>query len=308
MKLDIVGKKHIYLGFSLILVALSLASIISFGFKEGIDFQGGTLWQLRFEEAPDENELRAIFEADLKQGVAISRNAEQGDIALRFGSVSEEEHQIYGEVLREQLGAFEEMSFQSIGPSIGRELRNRAAVAFLFALAAISFYIAYAFRKVSKPVSSWKYALIALITLFHDAIIPLGLLSFLGFWRNVEIDTSLVVALLVIVGFSVHDTIVVFDRIRENLTLQSRNEFRETINVSVNQTLARSINTSLTLILALVALYIWGPLHLRYFVLSILVGTVAGTYSSIFVASPLLAVWQGLSERYAEFRKRSGER
>ena len=155
----------------------------------------------------------------------------------------------------------------------------------------ISTYIAWAFRKVSRPIASWKYGLVTLVTLFHDVSIPLGLVAFLG----VEIDTNIIVALLVVMGFSVHDTIVVFDRIRENVKTHWRNtvSFADIVNRSVRETIARSINTSLTLIFVLVALLIWGPESLFYFLLALLVGTVAGTYSSIFVASPLLFLWRG---------------
>ncbi len=150
-------------------------------------------------------------------------------------------------------------------------------------------YIAFAFRKVSYPIKSWKYGIIALITLFHDVIIPAGLLAVLGWRLGIEVDTHFVVALLVVMGFSIHDTIVVFDRIRENLLLQKTHlDLPIIINNSINQAFVRSINTSLTLILVLLALFFFGPVTLKYFVLTVLVGTTVGTYSSIFVASPLL--------------------
>jgi preprotein translocase subunit SecF len=161
-------------------------------------------------------------------------------------------------------------------------------------LICISLYIAFVFRKTSFRIKSWKYGLITLLTLFHDVSIPTGFLAFLGWWRGIEIDVNFIVALLVVVGFSVHDTIVVFDRIRENLIVnrEKRMSLAEIINYSVNETMARSINTSLTLIFVLVALIILGPPSLIYFALTILIGTVVGTYSSIFVASPLLYLWQ----------------
>jgi preprotein translocase subunit SecF len=154
----------------------------------------------------------------------------------------------------------------------------------------ISLYIAFAFRKVSKPVSSWKYGMVTLVTLFHDVIMPAGLLAVLGRFKGIEIDTNFIVALLVVMGFSVHDTIVVFDRIRENLTLARGKavSLGDIINKSIRETFARSINTSLTLMIVLVALLVFGPPSLFYFILTILVGTLFGTYSSIFVASPLL--------------------
>ncbi len=187
-----------------------------------------------------------------------------------------------------------DLRFESIGPAIGGELRSKAYWAFLFVILGISLYIAFAFRKVSHPVSSWKYGIIPLVTLFHDAVIPAGLIAVLGVLRHVEIDTNFVVAILVVMGFSVHDTIVVFDRIRENLRLErsSKFDFGALVNKSVNETFARSLNTSFTLVLVLVALYIFGSASLQYFILTMLVGTIVGTYSSIFVASPLLTLWR----------------
>ena len=187
---------------------------------------------------------------------------------------------------------FEELSFESIGPSVGAELKKNALIAVVFVLVGISLYIAFAFRKVSRPIASWKYGLITLLTLFHDVLIPAGMLAILGQYKGVEIDTNFIVALLVVAGFSVHDTIVVFDRIRENLAIhRGKAGFGEIINQSINQTLARSVNTSLTLILVLVALILLGPATLTYFIAALLLGTLVGTYSSIFVASPLLEVW-----------------
>jgi preprotein translocase subunit SecF len=207
--------------------------------------------------------------------------------------MTELSHQDFNRRLKTAYGDFTELSFESIGATIGSELTRKALWAFVINLVAISLYIAYAFRKVSHPVSSWKYAIITLITLFHDAIIPVGLFAFLGHYLGVETDINFIVAVLVVIGFSVHDTIVVFDRIRENLRLGSnKTDFAELVNRSINETFARSINTTLTLIIVLVALFILGALSLKYFILAILVGTIAGTYSSIFVASPLLVIWQ----------------
>jgi len=171
-------------------------------------------------------------------------------------------------------------------------LRKNAITAIIFVILGISLYVAFAFRKVYQPVSSWVYGLITLLTLFHDVVIPAGLLALLGHYARIEIDSNFVVALLVVMGFSVHDTIVVFDRIRENLLLdRGKSVFAELVNRSINQTMARSINTSLTLIFVLLAIYFVGPASLHYFVLTLLVGVTTGIYSSIFVASPLLILW-----------------
>ena len=206
--------------------------------------------------------------------------------------LDEKAHSQYLEVINKKFNnKTEELSYETIGPSIGKELRAKSTYAFFAVLLTISLYIAFAFRKVSNPVKSWKYGIVTLVTLFHDALIPLGMLAFLGWWNGLEMNTNFIVAILVVIGFSVHDTIVVFDRIRENLKMNKGGGFANLVNASINETIARSINTSLTLILVLVALLLLGSASLQYFILVILVGTIVGTYSSIFVASPLLVLW-----------------
>ncbi len=286
--MEIIKYKKIYLTVSALLVVAGIASMAVFGFKQGIDFVGGTHWQVRF--ISDDVSISAIRAALENQEDALVRQGENsGDFSIRMRDISEERHQELAGLVEAELGEFEELSFASIGPAIGRELRSRALLAFVLVLIGISLYIAFAFRKVSYPVSSWKYGVTTLVTLFHDALISAGVFAFWGWQYGVEADTNFIVAILVIMGFSVHDTIVVFDRIRENLLLSKRNaSFDGVINDSINQTLARSVNTSLTLVLVLVALYFFGASSLSFFTLLILIGTLVGTYSSIFVASPLL--------------------
>ncbi len=296
--MNIIGHRKIYLTISGLLVLSAFIAIIVFGFQQGIDFNGGTLWQLRTtNNLPDRqagqqlttNNLKAFFETDLGVKNAIIFPAENQSFLVRLPHISEEEHQFYLEAIKTKFGETEELSFQNIGPAIGQELKTRAFWAIGLVILGISLYIAFAFRKVSYPVKSWKYGIITLMTLFHDITIPAGLLAILGWKLGVEIDTNFVVALLVVMGFSVHDTIVVFDRIRENLMLQrGRFDLATVINSSVNQTFSRSVNTSLTLVLVLVALFFFGPITLHYFILTLLVGVIVGTYSSIFIASPLL--------------------
>ena len=274
------------------MVLASITGILIFGFRPGIDFNGGTLWQIKLttnNQQPTTDALRNFFENDLGVKDATIFPAENQSFLVRLGHISEEQHQNYLSALKNKFGEVEELRFENIGPAVGKELRTRALWAIALVLLGISIYIAFAFRKVSYPIKSWKYGVITLITLFHDISIPAGLLAVLGWKWGIEIDTNFVVALLVILGFSVHDTIVVFDRIRENLLInKTRLDLPVIINSSVNQTLARSINTSLTLILVLLAMFFLGPATLKYFVLTILVGTIFGTYSSIFIASPLL--------------------
>ncbi len=290
--LNIIKYKFVFLTVSGLLVAGSIAAIVLLGLKPGIDFSGGVSWQLQFSaKMPAREELATKFPG------SIVTPQEDGKFLIRLQDLSETNRQAALQTLAKDYGTVDELQFQNIGPAIGEDLKQKAIWAFGLVLLAISLYVAFAFRKVSRPVSSWKYGIITLITLFHDALIPAGLFAVLGKLFNLEVDTNFVVAILVVMGFSVHDTIVVFDRIRENLRIGGggRSQFNTLVNASINQTLARSINTSFTLVLTLIALYFLGPANLQYFILMILVGTIVGTYSSIFVASPLLTLWKGKS-------------
>ena len=290
--LNIVGNKKIWFTISTLLVGAAVLAIIFFGFKESAEFKGGTLWEFSVPSASvSQADVQAFFASSLnvQDAQVESEGTGQSAFIARFGVVTEAQHQQFLTSLKGNWPTFQELSFQSIGPSVGASLKKNALIALALVILGISLYIAYAFRKASKPVSSWKYGWITLLTLFHDVSIPAGLLAFLGRYHGVEIDSNFIVALLVVMGFSVHDTIVVFDRIRENLALRRNKEkFADIVNDSVNQTMARSINTSLTLILVLLALYFAGPTDLKFFVLTLLVGVITGIYSSIFIASPLL--------------------
>ncbi len=298
--MNIIGNRKIFLSIAGILVLASFLAIGIFGLKPGIDFSGGTMWQikqttnnLQQTTQATSDELKNFFQADLKIEDVIIFPAENGGFVVRLPHISEDAHQQYLSALRNKFGDIEELSFQNIGPAVGEELKNSAFWAIAMVLLGISLYIAFAFRKVSYPIKSWKYGIITLLSLLHDIIIPAGLLAVLGKYLGIEIDTNFIVALLVIMGFSVHDTIVVFDRIRENLMFQKgKFDLAEIINNSINQTFVRSVNTSLTLILTLLTMFFFGPITLKYFILTILVGVVMGTYSSIFVASPLLLIFR----------------
>lgn len=284
---ELLRYKSIFIGISGVLVAASITAVIVFGLTPGTDLAGGTRWQVRFPDgAVDASAVvGTLKDAGAEASASVS---EEGIVTIRLGAIDEPVHVAYREALT-SLGELEELNFSSIGPTVGAELRKKAVNAIIFVLLGISLYIAWAFRKVSAPVKSWKYGFVTLVTLFHDVVIPAGLLAVLGATQGIEVDTNFIVALLVVIGFSVHDTIVVFDRIRENLLhAQGKTDFAKIVNQSVRETIARSVNTSLTLVLVLVALMVAGPATLFYFVLVILVGTTVGTYSSIFVASPLL--------------------
>jgi preprotein translocase subunit SecF len=207
--------------------------------------------------------------------------------------ISETSRQQYLTQLETKFGSgVQDVSFSSVSPTISAQLEQNAIWAIILVLVFISLFISFAFRKVSQPISSWKYGVLTLITLFHDVVIPAGLYAVLGKYLGVAADSNFLVALLVVMGFSVHDTIVVFDRVRENLVkYRGREDFGSIVNRSINETIRRSISTSFTLILVLLAIYLLGPLSLKYFVLTILVGTTVGAYSSILIASPLLVTW-----------------
>lgn len=297
--MDIIKHRYIFLGIAAALVILSIAAVLVFGLRPGIDLRGGTQWQFSIGTDVSEADVARVMHEVYGEEVLVKR-AEDGSFIARLKSISTDEKRAYENALTGAFGVVVENNFSNIGPAIGSELRKKSITAIILVLLGISLYIAFAFRKISKPVSSWKYGLVTLGTLFHDVAIPAGMLAVLGKFQGVEIDTNFIVALLVVMGFSVHDTIVVFDRIRENITILRGKgvALGEIINKSIKETLVRTINTTLTLIIMLVALILVGPAPLFYFILTILVGTVFGTYSSIFVASPLLYIWEGKAKKH----------
>ena len=282
---------------SILLILASIFALYAYGLKLGIDFTGGAISEIEFNgERPDISKITEKVNV-LNFGNAIIQPTGEKGILIRTRDLTEGEHQA---LLREinSLGVSRELRFDSIGPTIGRELRNRSIWAIGLVLIAIILYIAFVFRKVSKPVSSWFYGIFAVVALFHDILIPLGVFAYLGKFYGAEIDTLFVTAILTVLGFSVHDTIVVYDRVRENLKKQQKGEiFEDTVARSLSQTLTRSINTSLTVLLVLSALYLIGAESTKYFSLTLIIGIIAGTYSSIFIASSLLVTWNNFQQK-----------
>ncbi len=288
----IIKHKKIFIGFSLTLVALSLIAIFSFGLNIGIDFKGGALTEVAYVgERPTQESLTAPL-ADLNFGAILLQPVGEFGYIVKSRDLNDAEHKALLSALSGGgKNLLEEKTFNSIGPSVGTELTRKALIAIVLVSFAIICFIAFAFRKVSKPVSSWRYGLIAIVTLLHDIIIPIGIFSVLSYYNGVEVDTLFVVAVLTILGLSVSDTIVIFDRIRENLknevNLHNIN-FGEIVGHSLDQSYVRSISTSLTVILVLLALVFFGPVSTKYFALMLTAGMFFGTYSSIFLASPIL--------------------
>ncbi|MFH2063266.1 MAG: protein translocase subunit SecF [bacterium] len=292
MTYPIIKYRKVWFIFSGLLVVASVAALVMFPLRLGIDFTGGALMELRFAaERPIVQEMNERLAESGYTDVSVQPLGED-KMLIRLPGMDEEPHQALVSGLQESYPGLEELRFESIGPSIGSEMSNKAVWSLSLVLLGIASYVAYAFRKVSRPVASWKYGITTLIAaLFHDVLIPLGVFAVLGRVMMVEINSAFVAAMLTVLGFSVHDTIVVFDRVRENL-LKGHGTFEEIVERSVNETLARSINTTLTTLLPLVAIYVWGGESLRWFALALIIGLVAGTYSSIFLASPLLVVFQ----------------
>jgi len=293
----IIKHKKIFIIISVTLVVLSFLSLFIFGLNVGIDFKGGALAEVVYNnERPTQETLNKPLEALNFGSILLQPTGDLGYI-VKSRSLNDLEHSLLLQTLsQDNASALTETNFNSIGPSVGRELTRKAVIAVVLISLAIICFIAFAFRKVSKPVSSWKYGIIAIVTLLHDVAIPVGLFTILSHFYSAELDTLFVVAILTILGLSVSDTIVIFDRIRENLknevltTRVAKNNFEEIVGKSLEQSFVRSICTSLTVILVLLALFFFGPATTKYFALMLTVGMFFGTYSSIFLASPLLVL------------------
>jgi len=291
--MNIIGKKNLYFLISLIFILPGVISLILWGLNLGIDFTGGSRMELQIANS----KLQIVQELFKQENIAISSIQQSGDqkILVRTKPLDEKVHQKLKESLEKE--KIQELSFQTVGPTIGAETTQNAIKAILSASILIVLYITWSFRKVPKPASSLRFGICAIIALLHDVLIVVGVFSVLGHFLNVEADSLFVTALLTIIGFSVHDTIVVFDRIRENLLKFGSSNFSSTVNDSILQTLNRSLTTSLTVVLVLVSLLLFGGESVRWFVVALLVGIISGTYSSIFNAAPLLVLWQELRSR-----------
>ena len=305
--MTIVGIRKISYAISGFLVLASVAALLLWGLHFGIDFTGGSLLEVEFaDNRPSVEEMQGVV-AELNVGdVVVQPTGERGAI-IRMRTIGEDEHQKVLTALGSLHTTVVEKRFVSIGPTIGQELKRDSIYALLLVIIMIVAYIAFAFRHVSEvqggggvgALQSWKYGVVAIVALIHDVIIPTGLFAYLGHFYGIEISALFISALLTILGFSVHDTIVVFDRIRENLRKRAGKTFEETIEISIRETITRSINTSLTLLLVLLTLFFFGGESTKYFSLALIVGTIVGVYSSIFVASPLLVSWRSWSTRRA---------
>lgn len=289
----VINNRRIFYTVSIILVVASFVSMITLGLNPGIDFTGGTLVEVAYPDGrPDQDQITSrISEIDSTASVRPSTTSQgEEEYIVRMKPVTQEEKEsVFSALSLDGSIQVIEKNFSSVGPILGIEALRKSIWSIVLVILAIVLFITFVFRKVSEPVSSWKYGLVAIVALAHDVIIPTGVFAILGHVAGYEVDTLFVTALLVVLGFSVHDTIVVFDRVRENLRHASANKpFHQVVGESISQTFTRSINTSLTTLIALVILYIFGGPATAHFSLTLIIGIAAGTYSSIFIGSPLL--------------------
>lgn len=289
MIIQFIKFRKIFYAFSIIAIVLSITSIFIFGLELGIDFTGGSMLEVEYEDERPSIQIIQEKIPEINSEKIIVQPVEEKGVILKTKSTAEE---TYTEAIKklEELGALKQdaSQFETIGPIIGNELKNKTKIVIVLSLMAIVFYIAFSFRRVSRPVNSFAYGFTSLIALCHDVLIPLGIFAFLGKLYAVQITIPVITAFLAVLGYSINNSVVVFDRARENLIRSRETSFRAIINKSLNETLTRSVNTSLTTLFALFAIFFFGGETLRYFSLALILGISCGTYSSIFLVTPLL--------------------
>jgi len=296
--MNIIGKKYWYFLFSLIIIIPGIFSLLFYGLNLSVEFTGGSNLTFGFPKQVSSKEIKQISTIFTQNKIKIQNISMSGNqVFIKSGPVDQKQDLIITQAVKNSLGNFQQQSYETIGPTIGGETLRNAIYALIVASFLIVLYITWSFRSVPKPTSSLRFGVCAIIALIHDILVLLGLFSIFGHFLGVEMDSLFVTAALTVIGFSVHDTIVVFDRIRENLKRVGGENFSEVVNNSILQTLDRSLNTSLTVVLVLVAMLLFGGDSIRWFVVALLIGVISGTYSSVFNASPLLVVWQDLIQK-----------
>lgn len=290
MNIPFLKYRKIYFILSGILILGSLICLGVFGLKLGIDFTGGSILEIDYRTERPQNQVIRESLAGLDLGEISIQPSDEKGVILRMKDIPEDIHQQVLEKLK-ATGDFEEKRFESIGPVIGRELKEKIKVIIILSLLAMLLYIAVAFKSVSKPVSSWQYGIASMGMLSHDVLIPLGILALLGKLYGAQLTIPVVSALLIIVGYAINNVVVVYDRMRENILRGRGLDFNEITDNAINQTLTRQLNTSLTTLFPLIAIFLLGGETLKYFALTLILGITAGTYSSIFLAGPILVVW-----------------
>lgn len=296
--MNLIKYKNWFFALSLLIIIPGIFAYFNWGLKVGIDFAGGTLWEVKSQDASKQLSVTDVKNF-LSQSTEVSQASStgQGTVLLRIKETDDTKIKDLKTKLNEKFGSTEDVRLETVGPTISKELTRKAFLAVGVSIIAIVLFITWSFRKIPKPTSSIAFGFCTIFALVHDVIVVVGIFAILGHFFEVEVDSLFITALLTVIGFSVHDTIVVFDRIRENLIRHGEFPFEEVVNHSLLQTIGRSLNTSLTAIFVLIALFLFGGDSIKTFVLALLVGIISGTYSSIFNASPLLVVWQNFQNK-----------
>jgi preprotein translocase subunit SecF len=296
--MNIIGKKYFYFLISLIVIIPGLISLSLYGLNLSVEFTGGSNFIFSFQKTVSTSQVKQISGIFTSNKIKLENiNATGNQVFIKSQPVDQKKDILILGEIKNNLGNFQQQSYETVGPVIGSEITLNALKALVISSVLIVLYITWSFRKVPKPASSLRFGVCAIIALVHDVLVLLGIFSLFGHFLGIEVDSLFVTAVLTVIGFSVHDTIVVFDRIRENLKRVGGENFSQVVNDSILQTLDRSLNTSLTVVLVLVALLLFGGDSIRWFVVALLIGIISGTYSSIFNAAPLLVLWQEILEK-----------
>lgn len=291
--IDIIGKRKLWYTISGVLMGMSLLALAVWRLDVGIDFTGGSLIELQYTGVrPERDAVTEFVRAAGGERIRVQLSGDQ-EVFIRTAPLTDERH----DAIRGAFPDAEELRFESIGPTIGRELAVKTGTAILLSLIGIVIYVAWAFRKVGKDLASWKYGAAAVVALFHDVLVPFGVFAVLGRFADVEVDAAFIAAALTILGYSVNDSIIIFDRVRENQLSAHGKPFAQVVNDSVNQSFTRSVNTTCTTIFALLAVFLFGGSSIQYFALALMIGIGVGAYSSLFIAAPLLVTWHERSHR-----------
>ena len=295
MKLNFMKYKKIYFLISFLFLIPSIFSLIAWGLKPSIDFTGGSVLEVR--SLKDTSEVKSLNTSEVEGladelGVDLSsiQQSNQGTLIFKMKEINKDEKQELLSNLKREFGEIEEIRFETVGPIIGRELIKKTITAIVLTAGFILFYVAYRFKDK-------KYGVCAILAMFHDTVILLGIFSLLGHFFEVEIDTLFVTAVLTILSFSVHDTVVVYDRIRESIRTHPKVKFEDLVNKAVAETLTRSVNNSMTIIFMILCFYLLGGQTIKWFTFALLIGTISGTYSSTFTAAPLLILWEEIKKK-----------
>lgn len=289
--MNILGVRKIWFSISLFVIIIGILAMSFYGYRTGIDFAGGTILEIQIETSNDDLDHKQLIINSYKEVVSLDVVAVTVDynryMVRSKQVVNEQKNEIIAHLLQ-YFDKVDELRFESVDPSIGYDVVRKAIIAVILAIVGILLYIAYSFRRMSGSLNSWRFSMAAIIALVHDMLILLGLYAIVGKFFGAEIDGMFITAVLTLLGFSVHDTIVTFDRVRENLRRRAGEDIETIINDSVVETVVRSINTSFTLLLVLVAMFFFGGSTLKFFILALIIGVIVGTYSSIFIAAPML--------------------